>query len=64
MPLVDGTTDELAQVARAARAWREGAALQDIGRFATAHEAVAEAVRRLPSGLGRTSLGAVAFRRE
>ncbi|MFG3430940.1 DUF6193 family natural product biosynthesis protein [Streptomyces californicus] len=30
---------------------------QDLGRFATAQEAVAVAVRRLPSGLGPTTLG-------
>ncbi|MDV9174453.1 DUF6193 family natural product biosynthesis protein [Streptomyces sp. W16] len=29
----------------------------DLGRFATAHEAVAEAVRHLPSGLGPVALG-------
>ncbi|GHI01737.1 hypothetical protein AQI88_38535 [Streptomyces cellostaticus] len=30
---------------------------QDLGQFATAHEAVALAVRHLPSGLGPTTLG-------
>ena len=34
MPLVDGTTDDLAEVARAARAWHDGAALEDIRRAA------------------------------
>ncbi|MFD9595311.1 DUF6193 family natural product biosynthesis protein [Kitasatospora sp. NPDC059973] len=34
MPLVDGTTDDLAEVARAARAWHDGAALDDIRRVA------------------------------
>lgn len=34
MPLVDGVTDELAEVARAARAWHDGAALDDIRRVA------------------------------
>ncbi|MFF4692453.1 DUF6193 family natural product biosynthesis protein [Streptomyces sp. NPDC001307] len=30
---------------------------EDLGQFATAHEAVALAVRRLPSGLGPVTLG-------
>ncbi|WP_405677557.1 DUF6193 family natural product biosynthesis protein [Streptomyces sp. NBC_01511] len=34
-----------------------GAADADFGRFPTAREAVAQAVRRLPSGLGPTTLG-------
>ncbi|WDV56214.1 DUF6193 family natural product biosynthesis protein [Streptomyces coeruleorubidus] len=34
MPLIDGRTDDLAEVARAARAWHVGAALQDIRRAA------------------------------
>ncbi|MER7406855.1 DUF6193 family natural product biosynthesis protein [Streptomyces sp. NPDC000070] len=34
MPLIGGRTDDLAEVARAARAWNDGAALQDIGRAA------------------------------
>nr|WP_197973515.1 MULTISPECIES: DUF6193 family natural product biosynthesis protein [Streptomyces] len=34
MPLIDGRTDDLAEVARAARAWRDGAALDDIRRAA------------------------------
>ncbi|MFF6815189.1 DUF6193 family natural product biosynthesis protein [Streptomyces sp. NPDC012403] len=34
MPLVDGRTDDLAEVARAARAWHDGAALEDIRRTA------------------------------
>jgi hypothetical protein len=35
MPLVDGRTDDLAEVARAARAWHDGAALEDIRRAAS-----------------------------
>ncbi|WP_436777347.1 DUF6193 family natural product biosynthesis protein [Yinghuangia sp. YIM S09857] len=34
MPLIDGTTDDLAQVARAARAWHDGVPLDDIPRVA------------------------------
>ncbi|MDX3225272.1 DUF6193 family natural product biosynthesis protein [Streptomyces sp. ME19-01-6] len=34
MPLIDGRTDDLAEVARAARAWHDGAALNDIRRAA------------------------------
>lgn len=34
VPLVDGTTDDLAEVARAARAWHDGAAPDDIRRAA------------------------------
>ncbi|MFF8846475.1 DUF6193 family natural product biosynthesis protein [Streptomyces sp. NPDC015127] len=34
MPLIDGRTDDLAQVARAARAWHEGAPLNDIRQAA------------------------------
>ncbi|SOR77563.1 hypothetical protein SCNRRL3882_1035 [Streptomyces chartreusis NRRL 3882] len=34
LPLVDGRTDDLAEVARAARAWHDGAALEDIRRSA------------------------------
>ncbi|MFH8656168.1 DUF6193 family natural product biosynthesis protein [Streptomyces afghaniensis] len=34
LPLVDGRTDDLAEVARAARAWHAGAALEDIRRAA------------------------------
>ncbi|WP_328743648.1 DUF6193 family natural product biosynthesis protein (plasmid) [Streptomyces caniferus] len=34
MPLIDGKTDDLAEVARAARAWHDGAALDDIRRAA------------------------------
>lgn len=34
LPLIDGTTDDLAEIARAARAWHEGAALDDIRRAA------------------------------
>ncbi|MFI6851159.1 DUF6193 family natural product biosynthesis protein [Streptomyces sp. NPDC050416] len=35
MPLIDGRTDDLAEVARAARAWHHGAALEDIRRAAS-----------------------------
>ncbi|GAA4934813.1 DUF6193 family natural product biosynthesis protein [Streptomyces coeruleoprunus] len=34
LSLIDGTTDDLAEVARAARAWHDGAALDDIRRAA------------------------------
>ncbi|KQV21651.1 MULTISPECIES: DUF6193 family natural product biosynthesis protein [unclassified Kitasatospora] len=34
LPLVDGLTDDLAEVARAARAWHDGAALENIRRAA------------------------------
>ncbi|MFI0716365.1 DUF6193 family natural product biosynthesis protein [Streptomyces inhibens] len=34
MPLIDGRTDDLAEVARAARAWHDGAAMKDIRRAA------------------------------
>ncbi|MDQ1014689.1 DUF6193 family natural product biosynthesis protein [Streptomyces afghaniensis] len=34
LPLVDGRTDDLAEVARAARAWHDGAALEDVRRAA------------------------------
>ncbi|WP_338784547.1 hypothetical protein [Streptomyces sp. DG1A-41] len=34
MPLVNGRTDDLAEVARAVRAWHDGAALEDIRRAA------------------------------
>lgn len=34
MALVDGRTDDLAEVARAARAWHDGAPLNDIRRAA------------------------------
>lgn len=34
MALIDGTTDDLAEAARAARAWHDGAALDDIRRAA------------------------------
>ncbi len=34
MPLIDGRTDELAEVARAARAWHDGAALNNISQAA------------------------------
>ncbi|MFJ9866080.1 DUF6193 family natural product biosynthesis protein [Streptomyces sp. NPDC101165] len=34
MPLIDGSTDDLAQVAEAARAWHDGAALKDIRQVA------------------------------
>ncbi|MEU0385260.1 DUF6193 family natural product biosynthesis protein [Streptomyces chartreusis] len=34
LPLVDGRTDDLAEVATAARAWHDGAALEDIRRAA------------------------------
>lgn len=96
MSLIDGRTDDLAEVAKAARAWHDGAPLesirqvapfvhltgrfevpdndparltestygvgtglisQDLGQFATAQEAVAVAVRQLPTGLGPTTLG-------
>ncbi|MFE9169824.1 DUF6193 family natural product biosynthesis protein [Streptomyces kebangsaanensis] len=39
MPLVDGATDELAEVARAARAWHDGAALRALHPF-TSHWAL------------------------
>ncbi|MDX3520536.1 DUF6193 family natural product biosynthesis protein [Streptomyces scabiei] len=35
MALIDGTTQDLAQVARAAQAWHDGAALTDISRAAS-----------------------------
>ncbi|USQ85969.1 DUF6193 family natural product biosynthesis protein [Streptomyces phaeoluteigriseus] len=34
MPLIDGGTDDLAEVARAARAWHDGATLEDIRQAA------------------------------
>ncbi|MFC5034564.1 MULTISPECIES: DUF6193 family natural product biosynthesis protein [Streptomyces] len=34
LPLIDGTTDDLAEVARAARAWHDGAPLADIRQAA------------------------------
>ncbi|MFE2540463.1 DUF6193 family natural product biosynthesis protein [Actinacidiphila glaucinigra] len=34
LPLIDGTTNDLAEVARAARAWHDGAVLDDICRAA------------------------------
>ncbi|MFF3013434.1 DUF6193 family natural product biosynthesis protein [Streptomyces sp. NPDC057939] len=34
MPLIDGTTDDLAEVAEAAAAWHDGVALEDIRRAA------------------------------
>ncbi|MER6141876.1 hypothetical protein ABT174_17755 [Streptomyces sparsogenes] len=34
MALIDGRTDDLAEVARAARAWHDGASLDDICRAA------------------------------
>lgn len=34
LPLIDGTTDDLAEIARAARAWHDGTALDDIRRAA------------------------------
>ncbi|MGA5136952.1 DUF6193 family natural product biosynthesis protein [Streptomyces azureus] len=34
MPLIDGRTDDLAEVARAARAWHHGSTLRDIRRAA------------------------------